>query len=79
MLRSPIKLYKPIGLLKALYIILMLMNIKLDAIFKLKLIFLPRSITYKLFCKEALKASFFFKRGKGNYGRVVRFISIITT
>ncbi|RYC79037.1 hypothetical protein BFJ63_vAg18086 [Fusarium oxysporum f. sp. narcissi] len=40
---------------------------------------ISRTVAYELSCKEALGASFFFKRGEGDRGKAVRFFPTIAT
>lgn len=40
---------------------------------------ISRTVAYELSCKEALGASFFFKRGEGDRGKAARFFSTIAT
>ncbi|SCO92770.1 related to WD40-repeat protein (notchless protein) [Fusarium oxysporum] len=40
---------------------------------------ISRTVAYELSCKEALGASFFFKRGEGDRGRAARFFPTIAT
>ncbi|SCO92739.1 related to WD40-repeat protein (notchless protein) [Fusarium oxysporum] len=40
---------------------------------------ISRTVAYELSCKEALVASFFFKRGEGDRGRAARFFPTIAT